>query len=325
MPSDTPLSLALGSVAHRIAAFRSALVAAHERAEALLAAGGGGERAALQLGPFARGHIDAGRLAALRESNEVLDAVSRGRVKRATAVLAELIGDEDRIFAANVRPGGDLHDTVANALAHLGRGFGAALTVGLVRVGLYAGAQHDRLEAEYPFASWAKRERTVAPPLVVRVDGADVHAAALADVLDGSVHIVLVVEGRCPPAALVRLITPGVLVLQTRDSTGLDRFADYDGPAIAAIVGADAATFLHDPACGNAPWQRLRIWERRKEPCKRIGGWSGRQQQDELDQLEALATRPRLSDTPVEALAPGSGDPVGRLASWLLESGGITP
>jgi hypothetical protein len=149
--------------------------------------------------------------------------------------------------------------------------------------------------------------------------------ATLAHLMDGSMHVVFVVRGACAPAPLVRLITPGTLVLQTRDATGLNRFGAYDGPAIAALVAENAATFIHDPERGAELWQRIKVWNRPTVESRRsIGGISPRQQRDELAQLNAMSEQPAFSTIPIDALAPaGAGDPSDRLASWLLAQSGL--
>jgi hypothetical protein len=148
----------------------------------------------------------------------------------------------------------------------------------------------------------------------------------LADFLDGSMKIALIVEGPCAPAPLVRLITPGTLVLQTSDAAGVDLFEKCDGPAVMALVPETAATFVHDPAAGRSAWQRTRVWKRPSSlPRKSLGGISARQQLEELAQLDALVERPSLEGAPVDSLVPsGAGDPTDRLASWLLDASGLT-
>jgi hypothetical protein len=157
------------------------------------------------------------------------------------------------------------------------------------------------------------------------VNGADVRAGGLAEFLDGGVHIVLIVDGPCAPAPLARLVTPGTVVLQTTDATGVDVFSRFEGPAVMALVPPAAACFVHDPNGGRAAWQRLRIWNRPTTlPRHALGGSSAWQQAEELRQVDALAERPSLEGAPVEALVPaGSGDPADRLASWLLDASGL--
>jgi hypothetical protein len=157
------------------------------------------------------------------------------------------------------------------------------------------------------------------------VNGADVRAGGLAEFLDGGVHIVLIVDGPCAPAPLVRLVTPGTVVVQTTDATGVDLFSKFEGPSVLAFVPSSAACFVHDPDGGRAAWQRLRIWSRPTTwPRHALGGSSAWQQTEELRQLDALAERPSLEGAPVESLVPtGSGDPADRLASWLLDASGL--
>jgi hypothetical protein len=164
-----------------------------------------------------------------------------------------------------------------------------------------------------------------APPIVAVVNGADLHAAELSELLDGTQHIVLVVEGSCPPAALVRLITPGTFVLQTTDARGLDRFRDFRGPAIAALVDDQAACFAHDPARGSALWQRLEIWQQPAPVArKRIGGLSARQQAEDVAQLLAMATQPAFSESKLGDLVPAGANAVDRLTDWLLTESGLS-
>jgi hypothetical protein len=162
------------------------------------------------------------------------------------------------------------------------------------------------------------------------MDAADLAtAAALAEFLDGTQKIVLVVRGACAPAALVRLITPGTFVLQTADGAGLDRFAAWEGPGIAALVHESAARFTHDPTRGAAPWERIAIDSLpARDPRAAVGGASGAQQSEELRQLRQLAARPEDAPAPAPLPTTASGratptapvatDPADKLAAWLL-------
>jgi hypothetical protein len=331
MPSDSLSSptdrvrIALDAVSRSRATYRSAVIAAHERAKGLLAAGGGAERAALELGQFAGSRIDAARFAALSSGDGALDYTSRSRIEAAASVLRSLIDADDSSFVVDVPRGGRLRFAVASALAELGCAFGAAATIELVKAGRFDPALHADLIDGLGFDLWGKAERRAAPPVIVRVNGHDLHAGVLADFLDGAVKIALVVDGPCAPAALVRLVTPGTFVLQTCDTTGIDRFAKFDGPGVMALVPPSAACFLHDPNGGRSTWQRLRVWNRPSSPPRKsLGGLSARQQAEELLQLDALAERPSLEASPVESLVPaGSGDPADRLATWLLDAAGL--
>ena len=62
--------------------------------------------------------------------------------------------------------------------------------------------------------------------------------------------------------------------------------------------------------------ERLTIVARPQGPRKPVEGWSVWQQQQELEQLYALASAP-VAKPSVEAPAP-TADPADRLASWLL-------
>lgn len=324
MPSDDRLALARAAIAKPLAVYRSHVVSSLERVRGVLSAAGGPSRLEVELGTFARGRIDAELFSALIRGTS-LDAGARARITQAVRVLEELAALHDEAFAIDLRSGGPLDLVVSSTLATLGRAFGAMISADLIRTDRFRPADHDLLMLAWGFEHWSRDDRRHAPPLVVTLDAEDLRPEKLAHLIDGGIHIVLVVRGTCAPGPLVRLITPGTLVLQTSDKTGLDRFAAYDGPAVAALVSDDATTFIHDPDRGSAPWQRITIWHRpATEPRKSIGGISPRQQREELAQLEALAERPSLSSTPVDALAPaGAGDPTERLASWLLTQSGL--
>ncbi|HMA24523.1 MAG TPA: hypothetical protein VKP00_11025 [Gemmatimonadaceae bacterium] len=324
MPSDDRLALASAAIAKPLAVYRSAVISSLERVHGVLASAGGPSRLELELGAFAHGRIDAERFSSLIRGS-ALDAGARARITHAASILEELSVLRDDAFVIDLRSGGPLDLVVSSTLATLGRAFGAAVAADLVRTERYRPSDHDLLTLAWGFDHWTRDERRHAPPLVVTVDAEDLRPETLAHLIDGSIHIVLVVRGTCAPAPLVRLITPGTLVLQTHDSTGLDRFGAYAGPAIAALVSDNAATFIHDPERGSAPWQRITIWKRPATDLRKsIGAISPRQQNEELAQLTAIAEQPSLSSTPVDALAPaGAGDPTERLASWLLAQSGL--
>jgi hypothetical protein len=317
--------IALDAVSRQRATYRSAVIAAHERAKGILAAGGGAERAALELGQFAGARIDAARFAAINSVDGALDSASRSRIESAASALRSLAETEESSFVVDVPRGGRLRFAVGSALAELGCAFGAAATIELVKAGRFDPQLHTGLIDGLGFDLWGKAERLAAPPLVVRVNGCDLRAGVLTDFLDGGVKIALVVDGTCAPAPLVRLVTPGTFVLQTSDATGIDLFAKFSGPAVMAFVPPSAACFVHDPNVGRSAWQRLRVWSRPSSaPRKALGGLSARQQAEELLQLDALAERPSLESASVESLVPvGSGDPTDRLATWLLDASGL--
>jgi hypothetical protein len=325
MPSESfptqraRIARALSAIAPQLAAFHSLTITALERARAVLAPSGGAERARRELGVIGN-RIDAAKFASIVRGDSGLDATARARVLRAAESLESLAAVSEEAFVIDVPTGAALSVVVREALGHFGRAFGLAATIDLVRSGRYVPELHDRAADVWPFELWTQRERRVAPPLVVTVDGADLNVGDLANVLDGASHIVLVVSGETAPARLVRLVSPGTLVLQTTTDRGLERFSAYSGPAVAAVMEGDVATFLHDPEGGKCLWQRLAVLSRPDAaPRKRIGALSPAQQVDELHQLEALAERPVLSTAPIDQLVPGGpGDPADRLAAWLL-------
>lgn len=322
MPSDDRMNRALVALADRIAEYRGAVTVARERVQSLLAQGGGVERAALALGPFAAGRLDLDRFAAL-DDGTAMDAAARSTLRRIAGILDDLSRMPDDGFVVDVPPGGRLRYFVANAFASLGRVFGAMRAVELIRGGRFDAVSHAPMLEGFGFDLWSKADRRAAPPLIIRVAGSDLRANLLAEFLDGRVHIAVIADGRCTPAPLARLITPGTLVLQAHDGAELDRFAAFPGPAIAAFVPGTSASFLHDPAGGRSFWQRVKIMSRPDAVSRtRLDSWSTAQQADELAHLDALAERPALSDTPIESLGDEGGDPVDRLASWLLTESG---
>jgi hypothetical protein len=216
-----------------------------------------------------------------------------------------------------VAPGERVHGAVAAALSRIGRGFGAAHVTSLARTARYEPEQHASWLRAYPFARWTRRERQLAPPILVEVDGADLHVSGLAEFLDGGVKILLLVrDGAVPPAPLVRLMTPGVFVAQSHDGAELERFAAWAGPGVFAWMPAAAAAFVHDPAGG--PWlaNRLTVSSTPAMPRRGLGGWSAAQLAEELRQLQALAAAPPPANAGFGA--PGGADPVDRLAAWLI-------
>ena len=322
MPSDGRLQSVLAALSSPIATYRSTIAATRERVRALLAIDDGADRARRELGSFGGVRIDAARFAQLRVGG-VLDPLSRARLQQAEATLAELDRVGEELFIADVPSGDSLRVVIGRALARAGRAFGATTVVELVRNGQYEPERHDRLLDAFPFEWWTKAQRAHAPPLVATVDGADLHVGGLAELLDAGTRLVLLVRGPATPAALVRLITPGALVMQAREAATLARMAQFEGPAIAALVEEEAALFTHDPDAGSALWQRLTISHRPSGVQKSVAGVSPRQQREELAQLEALAERPALPAAPVEVLVPGgNGDPAERLAAWLLAESG---
>jgi hypothetical protein len=329
MPSETLLSIAdqacqVLAPAQRTfcAACESALAQGEEWYSASTASEE--ERAArvrAELGRFAEGHIDPRRFAALfaQEHNEGPEA--RKELKRALDALREACAGCS-VMPASVENGRSLAETIDDVLSEAGRVFAAARVIEQVRSG--RGFTEPLAVAHLSFRSWTRNERRYAPPVVVTVAGSDLHAGALSDYADGRVKIVLVVEGACPPAALIRLVTPGMLVMQTSDVAALERVAQFDGPAVAAIVPESSATFTHDPALGAEPWQRVSIQRLPALPIAPVPGMSAWQLREDVRQLQALAAAPSSGLPPGAPISANAPDAVDRLASWLLSQSDLT-
>lgn len=338
MPSDPETAEILRVLHAQTTTFRSALALAVEDVRSALAAARRGmhedeREVELELGRWARERVDAGRFAALFEQTEALDSEAAVHIEAAFRVLSRLSLRGDALFRVRVPTGASLRDAVASAYDTLGRAFGAARVVEAAKAGTYDEAEHGALLRGLRFRHWNEAERRLAPPLVVNVEGGDLFVSALAEFLDGNAKLVLDVRGDCPPAPLVRLVTPGIYVIQTTSAEGLAGLAGFDGPGIGAIVPEYAAHFTHDPSAGDALADRLRVGQVPVEaPRKRIGGYSAAQQRQDLDQLQALATRP-AAPAPLPVLPSGANgaqpapatapDPADQLAAWLLEQAGL--
>ena len=330
MPSEDSTRDALAAVAAARDDYRSALVGTADQLRGLLLAQAGSgdqslSRASSELGNFAAGHIEVERFASLFQADRSLDEASRAHLERAAETLESLAAAGDGLFVVDVPAGGDLGESVRRALGESGRAFGAARTAELARTGRFKDEEHRRWIDRFPPDSWSDREREIAPPLVVRLRGEELRAGGLANLLDGSQKIVLIVEGKAPPAALVRCITPGVHVLQTSDPAALGRIADTDGPAIAALVPEAAARFEHRPGETGSAGMRLTVEFIPSEESKRaVGRISAFQQNEELRQLHVLAGARPATENGAAGLAAGSDGATDAdvLAAWILRQGG---
>ncbi len=324
MPSDLSSSTLVRQAQEALApvqrSFRAAVESALARGEAWWTEQGASDtdrdaRMSAELGLFAKGHLDPHRFAALFAHPQAFTPDVRKEMKRALEELRESAATVE-VMTESVDAGGSLAETIDDALAQAGRAFAAVRVIDRVR----ANSGSEPLAVTHlPFRSWTRVERRYAPPIVVAVAGSDLHAATLGDYTDGGLKIVLVVDGACPPAALVRLVTPGTFVMQACDAASLERLAQFDGPGIAAIMPESAACFTHDPQGGLEPWQRLSIERLPSPPFARVPGMSARQLTEDLRQLQALAAAPEgramPPGAPASAEAPGAVD---QLAAWLL-------
>ena len=321
MPSDPRLADATPVVAVAFSQYRSAVAATLEEVRGYVAAHhADADRVAQlrrELGPFAAGRIDAARLATLIADRTPVAAAALARLDRVCATLGDLLARGDELFHLEVARGDDLVAAVRGRLALVGAAFGASRAAALTRQAGDSGGAEMPTIAAFEFAQWSPAERKLAPPLIVSVSGADLNVAGLADFLDGLQKIVLLVHGDCRPAPLVRLITPGVFVLQTHRAGDLEQIARWPGSAVAAVMPLGAAQFVHDPSAGPELWQRVKLMSLPLTPMAATA-WSPAQQAEELAQLQALAARP--AGAAPEPGVPDAAvmDPTDRLAAWLL-------
>jgi len=273
------------------------------------------------LGGFAGGRIDASRFQALLANGRHADPATLARVEEARDTLRELDGRLDTMTRVTAPPGASLRNVVAAALATVGRVFGAARVIELARTQRYRESDHGHYVAGLQFAFWSRAERAVAPWMRIGVRGEDLHAAALAEFMDGGLHLILKVEGPCAPAPLARLASPGAYVAQVRGKPDLAGFRTFEGPAVAAVVPEGAALFRHDPRRGKRSWERFEVDCLPAAPRRPVGGISAAQMADDLALLAALA-QPPVARADTEGAAQPV-DPADRLASWLLHEAGL--
>ena len=353
MPSDPRLARAFEILGGPIERYRSALAATLEEIRGHVDAARSdsasrSRRLRDQLGAFG-GRIDTARLSVVLGERPEVDPADLERLERASDVLRNLVSRGHSLFEVEVPAGVDAAVAIRRQLACVGRGFAAARVARAASTGIGSGIDEGRALDAFPFAEWTEAERRLTPPLVVFVHGVDLVAGALAPLLDGSAKLLMIVEGFCPPAPLVRLITPGVLVAQAHDFSELQTLASAPYPSVGALVPLWAVRFSHDPAAGPECWQRMSVHHSRDWRIKRVGPFSPEQQQEELAQLDELARVPSpVSPTlPVGAFLGGNetgasstpADPSGqarvssteqrvpdvdRLAAWLLKQADLT-
>jgi hypothetical protein len=331
MPSDDRIQSALAALGRPREVFVSAVASADEevRGYRLQQAGAADPGAALgrELGGFAEGRIDPSRLAGLLTVEATGDPLTAGLMGVAHDLFQEIMAADAGGFVVRVPPGGDLRNVVSDALARLGQAFGVSHAVDRARSHRYdPDTDYPLLHAHF-FHRWTAKERHLAPPLVVAVRGEDLRAAGLAEFVDGSLKIVLAVEGRTSPAPLARLIAADAFVAQSSDPAVLGALAAHPGAGVVAWTepGSGAIAFVHDPATGARPWQRLhvdggvevlRTLVAEEESRGRSGGAAA-----DLRHLLEIASAPGTTE-PVGATAPATGaaadDPADRLAAWLL-------
>ena len=331
MPSDDRTRPVLETLAGLVQSFRSTLTATAEDLARLVETqtATGKERQsrfAAELGPFARGRLNADRFGTIFGVAPSVNGAGTDVLRRAQATLTALLARDDALYTVAVPPGGQLYAAVAERLADIGRAFAAARVAREVRAGLRPAERHLAGLDGLPFAEWTRAERRAAPVLMVEVHGADLRPAGLAEFLDGRLKLGLLITGDASPAPLARLVAPRTYVQQAEQISDLTGFAAWDGPGIAALVPPALVRFTHDPAVGSTPAERLRVTYTPPEPPRRaVAGLSVAQQLDELAVLTSLAMA-----SPPQAAAAGPGaaprapaDPASQLAAWLLNQAGL--
>lgn len=317
MPYDAKALEALTALSPAIDAYQARVTAVADRIKEYLDTNGDDTEAAhegARLGEFAAGRIDLDRFAALWEPADALDHSERRIVARARDVLRDIATWEKEQFIVNVPPGGRIAAALGNFLSDIGRGLGAMTVAELVRTRRFDDDDLDLFHG-FPRFRWTRAERGLSPPVIVTLDGADLWAGEAAQYLDGNQKVVLVVRSPAPPAPMVRLITPGTFVMQTCEVHALEMLLTTDGPAIAAVMPDGAAEFVHRP--GATPsHQRIVLTTRPQGARRGVEGWTTWQQQQELEQLYALAAAPPAAAQPTSDAT--TADPAARLASWLL-------
>ena len=319
MQSDDRVNSILEQLASQRDLFRSAVAEASEQLRSVLSGYRNStdndvERAAFELGRFARGRIDPALFALVFADDKTVDPGAIAWVDRAEAVLQEVASTTHLLQYTRVAPGGSLRMSVDRALARIGRAFGAVRVAEYARSGRSIGVEAKFLDV-FPFALWNRSERRIGLPLVVEVEGKDLHAGGLEEFLDGTQTIVLLVNGAAPPAPLARLMTPNVLVMQTTEVADIGNVVTATGPAIAAIVPENCARFVHRD--GSTEVKSLGS----EGPLTALGKIGVFQQREELLQLMRNAQVQLAGAAETEVVAAPAAEDV--LAAWLLRQADV--
>ena len=328
MQSDERIEVALNALRPRITLFWVAVSSALDRARTTVSAERRPALVQATLGELGGRLIDPDRFAMVSSDDGALDEASRLIIDRAIHTLERIMRSGDEQFVVDVPPEGTLRFAVRSRLAALGAAFGAATLIELIKRRAYDAGQHQLDSAGYPFERWSGADRKVAPPLVIRVDGADLDALELASLMDGCVRLILLVNEPCAAAPLARLISPGAFVAQADDVRIMDSLTDFDGPAVVAIMSGDEARFVHDPRNGSELWQRMRITRIPTIPARKaLGVRTITQQRDDIAHLKALAESPKFAPesngSATTLRTTSASDATERLTSWLLEQTGF--
>ncbi|HEY0673647.1 MAG TPA: hypothetical protein VGD27_15320 [Longimicrobiales bacterium] len=317
MPSEDRMLAALQSLTQERDAFRSALAAALEQVRGIMATGNHVEstieRAALELGAFASGRIQLERFADIARHDDRPKKSELASIRHAQQLLAATLAMGDQLHTVDVPENGDLYAIVQEALATAGRAFAAAYAIELIRTNRELHTKEEALLAPLPPERWTRAERELAPPLVVRVHGGDLRLSGFEELLQGAQKIVLLVDGHAPPAALARLISPNVFVMQCRSLEDLKRVRDYEGPAIAAVINEPAAAFVWNRGTLTVDYLPSEL------PKRPLRTSTVFRQQEDLAWLQTVQRYQQQSVVEVAATSPETiTQPGDKLAAWLL-------
>lgn len=334
MPSDDRITRALEILADAREGFSSSVALSAEEVRGILDREKAVDESPQvklghELGPFAAGRIDLDRLTPHVSANSRLTGEKRKEIQRAYEVLSNLKKAGDSLFQTKLELDGYLRGSILKALGKAGAAFGAARSVEWSLYDLPHPEFAEDVMESFPPAHWNRGEKSCAPPLIMEVEGQDLKVASLGEILEGSQKIILVVNGPAAPAPLVRLVTPGVTVIQTDDAADLAVLSATPGPGIAAFMPEGCARFIHATG-GKSLHERLTVsFIPDKEPRKALGNISAFQQAEELRQLASLAASVQAPEVPVETDGKGKGvegpemDEAGQLAAWLIHQAKI--
>jgi hypothetical protein len=329
MQSDARVQAALDATKKARRAFLSAVRTAADEIEGRLRSSrdkgrDSAGRIAQELGAFAAGLIDPGKLAALEPQSSEPHPTAFEALERAAGVLREIARLTEEDFVVRVMSGERMSRVLVDKLSFLGRAFGAAELAALARAGRAATIDIDRRLENYHPDEWSGREREIAPPVVVVTKGSALRVGALGDWLEGNQKIVFVVEGPCPAAPLAPLLISGAWVAQVTDvdansdADATSAFERFEGPAVCAFVPDGAVAFSFDPRKG------LEVGSEPEDVSPRpIGPITAWKQEQDLMALDRMAGRGGSLNADPAPSANGKGDadavqPADRLAAWLL-------
>jgi hypothetical protein len=313
MPSEERRQIALEAIRPRAELFRSAVAATADQVRGLLSGTGDpSEDQTVALGHFAQGRVNVDRFASFTPKTARIDAQAEAPIRAAHEVLKSLLAEGDALFVLEPQESRGLSCQLRGRLSSIGRAFAAARVIDLAKRGQYREEDHAAMLEKFPYASWNKSERSLAPGLVIELPGEEFQPALAVPYLDGGMKLVFSVGGDAPAAALARLVSPGLFVQQETGEAALEAFRDFEGNAVAALLPDTAASFVHDPNAGETSYERFVSLSFPKEVKKRaIGGISASQQAEDYALLESLSVVPVPT-------GEAASDPAGKLSAWLL-------